>query len=137
MRQAAGPNLDQDQTIAQQTCDTPSRRQPVARLHAFEAKDQAKDNQGIAGDRTIYLPLVIWTAYDGGIVRRGYMRLLIGIILGALLTIIAVYIVDLGADGVEQRRMVNWDVVGERLSGLTTGVRTIWADFTREITGPP
>jgi len=64
------------------------------------------------------------------------MRLLIGIVLGALLTIVAIYIVDLGADGVEQRRMVNWDVVGERLSGLTSGVQAIWADFTREITGP-
>lgn len=65
------------------------------------------------------------------------MRLLLGIILGALLTIVVVYILDAGADGVEQKRMVNWDVVGERLSGLTEGVRAVWADFTREITGPP
>lgn len=65
------------------------------------------------------------------------MRLLLGIVLGALLTIIAVYIVDLGADGVEQRPIVNWDVVGERVSSLTAGLRTMWADFTREMTGPP
>jgi len=64
------------------------------------------------------------------------MRLFIGIILGALLTIIGIYIVDLGADGVEQRRIVNWDVAGERLNGLTAGAQTVWADFTHEITGP-
>jgi hypothetical protein len=64
------------------------------------------------------------------------MRLLIGIILGALLTIIGVYIVDFGADGVRQRSMVNWDVVGERVNTLTGGAQTVWADFTREMTGP-
>jgi hypothetical protein len=65
------------------------------------------------------------------------MRLLIGILLGVLLTIIAVYIVDLGADGVQQRHIVNWDVVGERLNALAADLQRIWADFTREITGPP
>ena len=64
------------------------------------------------------------------------MRLFIGIILGALLTIIGIYIVDLGADGAKQRQMVNWDVVGERLNNLTAGAQTVWADFTREMTGP-
>ena len=65
------------------------------------------------------------------------MRLLVGILLGVALTLIGVYIVDLGADGVEQRTMVNWDVVGERLNDLTSGLRRVWGDFTREITGPP
>ena len=64
------------------------------------------------------------------------MRLLIGIILGALLTIIGVYIVDFGADGVRQRSRVNWDVGGERVNTLTGGAQTGWADFTREMTGP-
>jgi hypothetical protein len=64
------------------------------------------------------------------------MRFFTGIILGALLTIIAIYIVDLGADGVEQRHIVNWDVVGERLNDLTAGLQRVWAKFTREITGP-
>jgi hypothetical protein len=64
------------------------------------------------------------------------MRLFIGIILGALLTIIGVYIVDLGADGVKQRSMVNWDVVGERVNNLTGGAQTVWADFTHQMTGP-
>jgi len=64
------------------------------------------------------------------------MRLLLGIILGVLLTIIVVYIADLGADGEEQRRIVNWDVVGEKLNALTSEAQAIWADFTREMTGP-
>ena len=64
------------------------------------------------------------------------MRLLLGIILGVLLTIIVVYIADLGADGEEQRRIVNWDVVGEKLNALTSEPQAIWADFTREMTGP-
>ncbi|ODR96416.1 hypothetical protein AUC69_14755 [Methyloceanibacter superfactus] len=51
------------------------------------------------------------------------MRLLVGIILGAVLTIIGVYIVDMGADGTEQRHMVNWDVVGARISDLTSGLK--------------
>jgi hypothetical protein len=65
------------------------------------------------------------------------MRFLLGIIVGALLMIVAVYVLDASADGVEQKRMVNWDVVGERLGSLTEGMRAIWGDFTREITGPP
>lgn len=65
------------------------------------------------------------------------MRFLLGVILGALLTIVGVYIVDMRADGVDQRHMVNWDVVGERLNQLTAGAQQVWADFTREITGPP
>jgi len=72
----------------------------------------------------------------GGLWVRA-MRLLLGIVLGVLLTIVVVYIVDLGANGVEHRHMVNWDVVGEKLSHLTAGLRAMWANFTREITGPP
>jgi hypothetical protein len=33
--------------------------------------------------------------------------------------------------------MVNWTVVGERVDELTAGLQKIWADFTRQITGPP
>jgi hypothetical protein len=65
------------------------------------------------------------------------MRFLIGLILGALLTIIGVYIVDLQAEGEQPQRMVNWDVVGARVNDLTAGAQAIWADFTREMTGPP
>ena len=65
------------------------------------------------------------------------MRLLLGIIFGALITIGGVYVVDSRADGVERRRMVNWDVVGQRLNELTTDLQTRWHDFTRQMTGPP
>jgi hypothetical protein len=65
------------------------------------------------------------------------MRLLLGMILGALLVVGVAYIVDSRVDGVEQRRMVNWDVVGQRVDELTTDLQTMWHDFTRQITGPP
>jgi hypothetical protein len=65
------------------------------------------------------------------------MRLFLGMIFGALLTIAGVYVADSRADGVERRRMVNWDVVGQRLNDLTTEMQTIWHDFTRQMTGPP
>jgi len=63
------------------------------------------------------------------------MRFLLGVLVGILITIIGVYIADYGAD--DQKHMVNWDVVGDRLSDLTAGAQRVWADFTREITGPP
>jgi hypothetical protein len=65
------------------------------------------------------------------------MRLLLGIVLGALLTIGGAYILDARADGVEQRRMVNWDVVGQRVDELTADLQVIWQDLTRKVTGPP
>jgi hypothetical protein len=65
------------------------------------------------------------------------MRLFLGLIFGALLTIGGVYVADSSADGVERRRMVNWDVVGQRLDELTTDLQVIWHDFTRQMTGPP
>jgi hypothetical protein len=65
------------------------------------------------------------------------MRLLLGLILGALFTVGGAYILDSRADGVEQRRMVNWDVVGQRVDELTANLQILWHDFTRQITGPP
>jgi hypothetical protein len=58
-------------------------------------------------------------------------------IVGALLTVLGTYIVDSRSGAVEQRRMVNWDVVGQRLDTLTADAQSVWNDFTREITGPP
>lgn len=63
------------------------------------------------------------------------MRFLLGLIVGAALTILAVYILDMRADR-EAEHMVNWDIVNEKLKILTAEAREIWADFTREITGP-
>ncbi len=65
------------------------------------------------------------------------MRLLFGIILGALLTVGAAYIADSQSDPLQGGRMVNWDVVGEKVSALTVDLRRMWGDFTRKITGPP
>lgn len=65
------------------------------------------------------------------------MRFLLGVLVGVLLTVIAVYALDLGTDGEAQKNIVNWDVVGEKLGVLTAQAREVWADFTREMTGPP
>lgn len=55
------------------------------------------------------------------------MRILFGMILGALLTIGGAYVLDHRSTtiGVE-RPMVNWDVVGRNWNGLTTRVRQEW-----------
>ncbi|MEE9590776.1 MAG: hypothetical protein V3V97_22470 [Hyphomicrobiaceae bacterium] len=65
------------------------------------------------------------------------MRFLLGMILGALLTVAAAYIADSRSDPLQGSRMVNWTVVGEKVSDLTVDLRRIWRDFTRQITGPP
>ncbi len=61
------------------------------------------------------------------------MRLLLGIILGALLTIGAAYVYDshnaLAASNSTasvQRPLVNWDVVGTKWDRLTQRARTEW-----------
>ena len=64
------------------------------------------------------------------------MRLLVGFILGVVVTVVAVYVLDSGASGTEEKRMVNWDVVSEKVNALTAEGQKAWADFTREITGP-
>ena len=65
------------------------------------------------------------------------MRFLLGMIFGILLTVLVVYVADSRSATVEQRRMVNWDVVGQRLDTLTADAQSVWNDFTREMTGPP
>ena len=65
------------------------------------------------------------------------MKFLFGMIVGALLTVLGTYIADSRFATVDQRRMVNWDVVGQRLDTLTADAQSVWNDFTREITGPP
>jgi hypothetical protein len=65
------------------------------------------------------------------------MRLLFGMILGAVLTVFAAYIIDARSDPLQGTRMVNWNVVGEKVSELTVDLRRLWRDFTRQITGPP
>ncbi|MGI8852713.1 MAG: hypothetical protein ACR2GC_05365 [Methyloceanibacter sp.] len=65
------------------------------------------------------------------------MNFLFGMIVGALLTVLGTYIADSRSATVEQRRIVNWDVVGQRLDTLTADAQSVWNDFTREMTGPP
>lgn len=65
------------------------------------------------------------------------MRFLFGVIIGVLLTVGTAYVADSRADPLQGGRMVNWTVVGERMSELTADLQVIWQDFTKQITGPP
>jgi len=58
-------------------------------------------------------------------------------IIGALLTVGGAYVADSRTDPLQGTRMVNWNVVGQKLSDLTVDLRRVWDDFTRQITGPP
>jgi len=55
----------------------------------------------------------------------------------SLLTVGGAYVADSRADPLQGTRMVNWNVVGQKLSDLTVDLRRVWDDFTRQITGPP
>jgi len=59
------------------------------------------------------------------------MRLLLGIILGFFLTVGGAYVADSMNSGTEARPMVNWDVVGKTVNGLTGMAR----DGLKKITG--
>jgi len=65
------------------------------------------------------------------------MRFLLGMIIGALLTVGAAYVADSRVDPLQGGRMVNWDVVGQKLGDLTADLKTMWDNFTRQMTGPP
>jgi hypothetical protein len=54
------------------------------------------------------------------------MRLLLGIIIGCLLTVGGAYVVDTMSPPSPGARMVNWDVVGKNLDGLTNLAREGW-----------
>ena len=60
------------------------------------------------------------------------MRILLGMILGAALTVGGAYAVDTmqgapnGSSATEQRRMVNWDVVDAAWQTLKVRARTEW-----------
>ncbi len=65
------------------------------------------------------------------------MRLLLGMILGSLLTIGGAYVADQQESSAEPHPMVNWDVVEQKLAVLTADARQMWDNFTRKMTGPP
>jgi MFS family permease len=73
----------------------------------------------------------------GGSLWVLFLGRIIGGITGGNLSTAAAYIADARSDPLQGTRMVNWNVVGERVSELTVDLRKLWADFTRQITGPP
>ena len=84
------------------------------------------------------LPLARLEAYDGWALRgAAWMRFLLGVIVGALLTVGVAYVADSRADPLQGGRMVNWTVVGEKVKTLTADLREMWGEFTKQITGPP
>jgi hypothetical protein len=61
------------------------------------------------------------------------MRLILGMILGAALTVGGAYVSDTATkptDGSEARRMVNWDVVGRNADTVVTMIKQGWAKLT-------
>ena len=57
------------------------------------------------------------------------MRVFLGMILGAFITISVAYISDAGS-GVGERTMVNWDVVSENWQAAKTRVQRQWAQLS-------
>jgi hypothetical protein len=59
------------------------------------------------------------------------MRLILGMILGAALTIGGAYVSDTTrGTGAETRPMVNWDVVGRNFDSVSTAIKQGWAKLT-------
>jgi len=63
------------------------------------------------------------------------MRLILGIFLGAALTIGGAYILDAsrpasGPDGAEVKPMVNWEVAGAKYKILSTEIQSGWNRLT-------
>jgi hypothetical protein len=63
------------------------------------------------------------------------MRFLLGVILGVALTVVAAFVID-QREKREEKRVVNWDIVSEKVDAATKDAQQVWSDFTREITGP-
>jgi hypothetical protein len=65
------------------------------------------------------------------------MRVLFGMILGALLTVLGAYVHDTARSdqaGV-QRNMVNWDVVSENWQAAKTRVQREWTQISSRLNG--
>ncbi|MEJ2518360.1 MAG: hypothetical protein P8Y82_10475 [Methyloceanibacter sp.] len=63
------------------------------------------------------------------------MRFLVGLIFGVALTVVAAFVMDQREQQVE-KRVVNWDVVNEKVGAATKDAQEVWSDFTSELTGP-
>jgi hypothetical protein len=58
------------------------------------------------------------------------MRLILGMILGAALTIGGAYVSDTSSKGPDARPMVNWDVVARNTDSVVTMIKQGWAKLT-------
>lgn len=63
------------------------------------------------------------------------MRLFLGIVLGAALTILTAYVLDnrstvIGVDATTTRQMVNWDVVSKNWQQFSERMRGEWRRLT-------
>jgi hypothetical protein len=59
------------------------------------------------------------------------MRLILGMILGAALTVGGAYVADTSkAPGASEQRMVNWEVVSRNVDTLTTMIKQGWSRLT-------
>ena len=58
------------------------------------------------------------------------MRLILGMILGAALTIGGAYVYDTSSRGPDARPMVNWDVVAKNTDSVVTMIKQGWAKLT-------
>ena len=58
------------------------------------------------------------------------MRLILGMILGAALTIGSAYVYDTSSKGPDARPMVNWDVVAKNTDSVVTMIKQGWAKLT-------
>ena len=63
------------------------------------------------------------------------MRFIFGFLVGVAVTVVAAYVMDQREQQTE-KRVVNWDVVNEKVGTATKDAQQVWNDFTREITGP-
>ena len=58
------------------------------------------------------------------------MRLILGMILGAALTVGGAYVSDTSSKGPDARPMVNWDVVAKNTDSVVTMIKQGWAKLT-------
>jgi hypothetical protein len=58
------------------------------------------------------------------------MRLILGMILGAALTIGGAYVYDTSSKGPDARPMVNWDVVAKNTDSVVIMIKQSWAKLT-------
>jgi hypothetical protein len=75
----------------------------------------------------------VWNVPVGRPEERA-MRLILGMILGAALTVGVAYVSDTATKpntpGADARPMVNWDVVGRNVDALTTMIKQGWNKLT-------